>query len=226
MALLLLVCLGGGHAHAQVSGSVALVSDYLYRGISLSQGDPVLQLNLNVDGPDGWYAGAFASRIKFDAARWGDVLLISYAGRAMRLDSGLAWDAGFSNYTYRGGSGRNYNEVHLGLGVENVRGRVSYSPDYLGNKARTVYADVSASHALGGGVSAFAHAGYLRALPGAPASMARSIVDGRIGLATSVSAWRLQLAWDGAHVARAGKPLYGYSRPSRHGVVVSATRSF
>ena len=46
---------------ARVSGSVAVVSDYLFRGVSLSEGRPAAQLNVNYDDASGWYAGGFAS---------------------------------------------------------------------------------------------------------------------------------------------------------------------
>src|SRR5690348_2212837 len=48
-------------AFAGVSGSVALTSDYRFRGITLSDGLPALQLDVDWSAPQGWYAGAFAS---------------------------------------------------------------------------------------------------------------------------------------------------------------------
>src|SRR5439155_7805223 len=51
-------------ALGQVSGSASLVSDYRFRGVSLSQEKPALQLNVLYDDQSGWYAGAFASSVQ------------------------------------------------------------------------------------------------------------------------------------------------------------------
>ena len=66
VALWTLLC--ASEACAQVSGSVTLVSDYRYRGISLSDGRPTAQLSVAYDRPDGWYMGAFASRVRLRPA--------------------------------------------------------------------------------------------------------------------------------------------------------------
>ena len=58
----MLACLCG-EVRAEVNGEVSLgiVSDYRYRGLSLSGGDPALQAGFAWDHEDGWYAGLFAA---------------------------------------------------------------------------------------------------------------------------------------------------------------------
>ena len=83
-------------ARAQASASVALVSDDRYRGVSLSDGRPVLQFGAGYDADDGGYAGGFLSGARLDgrdAARWQ-----LYAGRARRFGDGASWDVG-AQYT-------------------------------------------------------------------------------------------------------------------------------
>ena len=46
-------------AAVTVTGNVALVSDYRFRGISLSGGDPALQGSINLNHESGLYAGIF-----------------------------------------------------------------------------------------------------------------------------------------------------------------------
>jgi uncharacterized protein (TIGR02001 family) len=47
-----------------LSGEIGLVSDYQYRGYSLSGGDPSIQAGLTVNAPKGFYAGVWASTIE------------------------------------------------------------------------------------------------------------------------------------------------------------------
>src|SRR5689334_9431031 len=61
-ACLLLAC-ATGPAAAQTSGNLTLVSEYAVRGISLGNGDPALQLRIDHDARDGWYAGGFVSPV-------------------------------------------------------------------------------------------------------------------------------------------------------------------
>ena len=87
-AVLLLCCWHGREAHAQLSGSAALVSEHVYRGVSLSDGGPAPQLNLTYDGADGWYVGAFASRYKLQGDRRSGSSSVAAHWVARRMKSG------------------------------------------------------------------------------------------------------------------------------------------
>ncbi len=56
-------------AHAQFSGAVSLQSDYRYRGISLTERQPVVSLDLAYDHASGAYAGASAIGVNEDGLR-------------------------------------------------------------------------------------------------------------------------------------------------------------
>src|SRR5574338_1631076 len=88
-----------GGAWAQLSGSLGIVSDYRYRGVSLSDGKPAAQFGVAYDGAGGWYAGAFASTADFGRPARADVQWLPYAGYADSLFPGLAWDVGLSRQT-------------------------------------------------------------------------------------------------------------------------------
>lgn len=63
---LLAVCLP---LHAvQGGGQLALASDYVFRGISQSNGDPALQAGARIDGAGGFYGSAWASRVDYPSA--------------------------------------------------------------------------------------------------------------------------------------------------------------
>ena len=48
-----------------LAGSLAVQSDYRFRGIAQSDRNPVPQGALNLTGPDGWYIGTWASQINW-----------------------------------------------------------------------------------------------------------------------------------------------------------------
>ena len=87
VAVAMFVLLSGTAAWAQTSGSATIVSDYRYRGVSLSEGHSAAQITLGYDSPSGWYAGGFASSARLDYVNAEQ--LIAYAGYTRRLSSGL-----------------------------------------------------------------------------------------------------------------------------------------
>lgn len=220
-----LACFAAANACAQASGSVSLVSGYYYRGIGYSQGDPVAQFNLSFDTRSGFYAGAFASLLKMSAAPRG-VYAIGYAGYARRMTSGASWEVGGSNHTFSSMSSLNYREVYAGLGGERLSGRVSYSPAYLGTTMRTVYGELNGGMALSEDVGLFARVGYLRPVSSVPRYTSGTRVDGRIGIAVSIDAWKVQAAWDALHAEKGEYARYSGSIGSRSGLVLTVGRAF
>ncbi|RSZ60646.1 hypothetical protein HF313_18945 [Massilia atriviolacea] len=225
LALALASCLAAGQACAQASGSVALVSDYYYRGVGYSKGDPVAQFNLSFDTRSGFYAGSFASLLKMSGAPRG-VYAIGYAGYARRMRSGPSWEVGASNHTFSTMSGLNYREVYAGLGGERLSGRVSYSPAYLGTSMGTVYGELNGGVALSDDVGLFARVGYLRPVSTVPRYSSGTRVDGRIGIGVSVDAWKVQAAWDALHAQRGAYARSSGTIASRNGLVLTVGRSF
>lgn len=89
---------------AAVSGGVALLSDYRFRGISRSEGDPALQGRLTVTLPNGLYAGARGTTLK-GVHDLGDAELDLYAGYSTSIAPGTTLDAGLLYYAFPGGGG-------------------------------------------------------------------------------------------------------------------------
>lgn len=89
------------------SGSVTLVSDYRYHGVSLSDGDPALQAELAYESDSGLYGGVFVASV---ADNGGDDLELD-------LDLGYGFDVslfevaiGAKAYLYPGADDDNYAE--------------------------------------------------------------------------------------------------------------------
>jgi uncharacterized protein (TIGR02001 family) len=177
-------------AHAQLGLGAALVSDYVTRGMSLSQGRPAPQLRLDLDG-GGWYAGVLASRVRV-AYTDAYAQVLAYGGHAHRLPSGLSWDAGVLQSTLAGTGAYRYHELYAGLTSEHLAGRVHVSPSYYGDAA-TVYAELNGSAPLRDGLAVVAHLGLLHPL-GSAEDEARRRVDLRIGLSLDRGNWNVQLA--------------------------------
>lgn len=118
-----------------VVGGVAVVSDYRFRGVSLSDKDFAIQPTITLKHSSGLYIGAWGSNL---AANPGDDIEADiYAGFAG--GDVVTYDIGATYYMYPGVSAFNYIELtgKLGttLGPASVGAQVSYVPsqDNTGN---------------------------------------------------------------------------------------------
>lgn len=88
-----------------ITGNVALVTDYRFRGLSYSGGDPAIQGAINVNHSSGFYAGVWGSSLEQDALDiYGNMELDIYAGWTGEVTSGLTADVGVLLYAYPAGS--------------------------------------------------------------------------------------------------------------------------
>ena len=91
------------------TGNVALVSDYRFRGLSQSSGDPAIQGSMNVNHSSGFYAGFWASSTDFKVlgpvvdAVYGNQEIDLYAGWTGPIASGVTFDGGLLYYAYPSG---------------------------------------------------------------------------------------------------------------------------
>lgn len=117
-----------------ISGSVGLVSDYRFRGVSQSDKEMAVQGGVTVGHESGFYAGTWASNL----SGWG-----TFGGSNMELDifggykaevvSGWTVDAGLTWYMYPGGfSETDFAEPYIKLsttfGPVTWLGGVAYAP--------------------------------------------------------------------------------------------------
>lgn len=185
-------------ACAQVSGSVTLLSDYRYRGASLSDAAPTGQLALAWDRGDGWYAGVQLTRVRFAYADAGaELQAVPYLGYVRVLRPGLNAEAGVQYTWFSTTQSYNYPELYLGLSGERLSARVSRMPHYFG-QAVAWYGEVDGSHPLRGKLRAVGHLGALRAdktdgyFDNSPA---RWRYDFAAGLGLALPRFDLQLTW-------------------------------
>jgi uncharacterized protein (TIGR02001 family) len=155
-----------------IAYNVGVVSEYRYRGIAQTKGDPALQGGLDYAYSNGFYVGGWASSIKwikdagFEAK--GPVELDVYGGYKFEA-AGLAYDVGYLRYQYMGntysktgGVNANTDEAYGAVTAGPATLKYSYAfSDLFGtsNSKGSVYWDLSATFDLGGGYSLVPHAG-------------------------------------------------------------------
>jgi uncharacterized protein (TIGR02001 family) len=86
-----------------VTGNVQGVTDYRFRGISLSAGDFAIQGSIGVSHESGFYVGTWASSLE-DTPVYGSTELDFYAGWTGEVTSGLTADVGMLYYVYPNGN--------------------------------------------------------------------------------------------------------------------------
>jgi uncharacterized protein (TIGR02001 family) len=161
-ALGLVLLLFAGAALADVSATVALVSDYRFRGVSLTDNHPAVQAGATYDHRSGLFAGVFASNVDLYAGGAGIGGQL-YGGYAWRWGTGLTSDVGVVRYFFAGAAGLgtyDYTEAFAGLTTENFSARLSLTPSYFGG-AQGGYLDLSAAREIGTDWTFVAHAGAL-----------------------------------------------------------------
>lgn len=129
-----------------VSGGVAVVSDYRFRGVSLTNKQVAVQPTLTVKHGSGLYAGVWGSNV---APNGGDDieadLFVGFAGGDI-----LTYDISATYYVYPGASGFNYAEftgkVGTTVGPASVGAQVSYVPKQTNTgNADNIYLGTNAS---------------------------------------------------------------------------------
>ncbi len=145
-----------------VSGNVALVSDYRFRGVSASGGDLAVQGGIDLNDDSGFYAGAWASSIDGGDAL-GEVELDVYGGWSGNVTEALVLDAGLLYYVYPTediGANVNYWEPYASISTS------------LGPAEATIgvaYAWEQAS--LGGSDNLYVYTDLGAGLPGTPVTL-------------------------------------------------------
>lgn len=93
-----------------VSGNVAVVSDYVFRGLSQTWGRPAVQAGADLALSDGLAAGVWASTVSGNSYPGGSLELDLYASFGAAITDGASWRAGLYGYVYPGADLR-----HAGL---------------------------------------------------------------------------------------------------------------
>jgi uncharacterized protein (TIGR02001 family) len=114
-------------------GSIDLTSDYLVRGISRTDDQAALQLDLHYAHSSGFLAGFFASNTRIEGAEPRDVELSGFLGWGWNISPDWNTKVMVSHYDYpwnRRGSSYNYDEVNVDVSYQAwLHVNVEYSPN-------------------------------------------------------------------------------------------------
>lgn len=167
-------------AAPEVTYNVGVVSQYRYRGIAQTKGDPALQGGVDYANANGFYAGAWGSNIKWikDASQGtdykqpkGSLEVDLYAGYKFEA-AGVAYDVGYLRYEYVGNTYKdaapagnvnaNTDELYGAATYGVFTAKYSHAISNLfgwGDSRDSHYVDLSANFDLGNGYSLVPHAG-------------------------------------------------------------------
>lgn len=161
-------------ASSPFSATFAVTTDYVFRGVSQTGGDPAFQAGVTYSAPFGLYAGVWGSNVDFGVddretgVRGPNWELDYYVGWNKDLSDAWNLDLGAIRYAYEddstGFGNGNYNEYIAKLtwsGPVTIGGIVAYADDYGNTGAEETYTGLSASYDIGeSGFSLGASTGY------------------------------------------------------------------
>ncbi|HEY5020330.1 MAG TPA: TorF family putative porin, partial [Steroidobacteraceae bacterium] len=191
-------------AAGSVGGSVDLTSDYIYHGLSESQGDPALQADIHYRTDFGApaaenFIGLWGSTIS-RAATGGSYELNAYLGRTFLISSNSSATLSYVHYAYpddRGKPRYDYDEFAAGWAFQDrVFATVAWTPDTarysergFGRCCRALSYDIAVHQSLGRAFTLSAALGY-DDLNGAPGY---AYWNG--GVAYAIGSWQLDLSY-------------------------------
>ncbi len=164
-ALLVAACSWPASA-AELSGYVSLRTDYVWRGVTQSNGDPAAQVGGDVSFDSGFYAGLWGSTVDIEngPARQRDKELTAYLGYSYAPDDTWMLSATFVSYNYPGQTGTvdyDYEEIQLNVNYDDrIWFQYAYSPDLYDSGYDSHNAEFYTEWQLGGAVTMGAGVGY------------------------------------------------------------------
>lgn len=132
-----------------IAYNLAIVSDYRFRGISLTNRDPAVQGGVDLNFRSGFFLGTWASNI---ADYGGSTIEIDIYGGYGGSLAGLDYTLGAYGYLYPGGNAVNYVELQGTLartdGPVTTTLTIAYIPDQK-NAVDNIYTGLAAALAIG-----------------------------------------------------------------------------
>ena len=141
----------------EVGGSLAATSDYVWRGVSQTQGNPALQAEVTATHASGFYVGAWASNVDFTAAGDDDdgidLEFDPYIGWSGAVGGNAELDVFLTRVSYPGhrdGFDYAYTELEGKLTfAEKFYVGAAYSPDIFNLGGHGLYMNAGVSLPLG-----------------------------------------------------------------------------
>jgi uncharacterized protein (TIGR02001 family) len=189
-----------------LAGSVAVTSDYKFRGISQNDREPSPQGSLTLSGPEGFYVSAWASTVDFDPTKSGNpyVELDIYGGKHTDL-WGVDWNLMPYYYAYPGekygtGPSASYfeliNQFTKAFGPVTLTGTWAWSPNLAFNGGTGNYLAGMASYTINDWLSISGNVGHQWA-QNAKYAGSRDYTYADIGVSATYKGFILDLRYSG-----------------------------
>jgi uncharacterized protein (TIGR02001 family) len=190
------------------SASVALTTDYVWRGISQTNNEPAIQGSFDISHNSGAYLGVWGSSVEFGNKT--SLELDIYGGISKDVKLGgmsINYDVGWLRYEYPAESDLNFNELYFGATVTPIENLNLSTYFYYGLKIEHTlpgeYTDMSVDYTLPeslGGVTFLGHAGYYNQKSGGD-----NYWDWKIGIARDFGLFNAEVAYTDTDDADAGR---------------------
>jgi uncharacterized protein (TIGR02001 family) len=148
-----------------VTWSLALTSDYVFRGVTQTDYDPALQAGLTYSWDSGVYFGVWASNVDFADPDGPDVEWDTYIGWSHDFDEQFSLDLSLVNYSYFGDR-KDYGNIDYFEGIgkltwnEMITLTLAYAPDYANSDYSSFYANIGGTWEIGNEFSLNAGIGH------------------------------------------------------------------
>ncbi|MBC7983032.1 MAG: hypothetical protein H7Y02_04170 [Candidatus Obscuribacterales bacterium] len=133
-----------GQAGERVGGSVGVARDYVYRGLSQSEGKVVIQGGAHVRPARDWQVGIWASTVEHKYDPGTAIELDSFVSYSHALTADWQWRSSFTHYEFVKDDsplGYDYDELSTSIAYQS---RVSLAVAWIPNAARYRYKQTAA----------------------------------------------------------------------------------
>jgi len=137
-----------------VTYSLALTSDYVFRGVTQNDYDPALQAGLTYTWGSGVYFGVWTSNIDFQDPDGPDIEWDTYIGWSHDINDDWGVDLSLVNYSYFGDR-HDYGNIDYFEGIgkltwnEMLTLTLAYAPDYANSDYSSFYANIGGTWEIG-----------------------------------------------------------------------------
>ena len=191
-----------------LTGNITLTSDYVFRGISQTQGGPAIQGGFDYAHSSGFYVGTWASNVEWVSTGYKDnnSMEIDFYGGFKGAAGDFGYDVGVITYYYPGDQVTGANdpdttELYLGASWKFLSMKYSYAVSdrfvgwgtTVGNEDTqgSYYIELNGNYGFGSGWGVLGHVGYQDVKDNDPASY----TDWKIGVTKDVGFGVFTLAY-------------------------------
>lgn len=162
LAIAGLMAVGHGAQATELSGNVALTTDYVWRGTTQTQGDPAVQAGFKLAGDSGFYGSVWGSNVEFAPETHASSEFDFTVGWAGDLAPDWALDVNVLRYQYPSTTvDLNWTELNGTLTYAgNYWLSMGWSPEALGSDESGLYTQLGARFPINDAFRIEAAAGY------------------------------------------------------------------